>query len=119
MDNPISRRKFLLTSGLAIPGYMATPEFAFGQMQIRSNSGEGMKVGVDADKLYAVKNDGPFAVLEFARKHGFEGVFYRTMLDLSPDLDDGKLKEIKAFADSLGSCTFDSGFRCPVNPYND
>lgn len=66
--------------------------------------------------MYAVKNHGPFAVLDFAKKHDFDGVFYRTMLDLSPELDDGKLNEIKTHADSLG-LYLDSGAGW-VNPYN-
>ena len=96
---------------------MAIPPVSFSPMLHKRNPSEGgMKVGVDADKLYSVKDDGPFAVLDFAKLHGFDGVFYRTMLDLSPDLDDGKLREIKEHADSL-ELYLDSGAGW-VNPYN-
>lgn len=82
---------------------------------VKSN-GAGMKIGVDADKLYNVKGKGPFAVLDFAKENGFEGVFYRTMLELSPTLDEVELREIKAHADSL-ELYLDSGAGW-VNPYN-
>lgn len=117
MDTNISRRKFLSTTSLAMAGFVGTSHIQYLDTNpVKSNRVGGMKVGVDADKLYSVKNDGPFAVLDFVKKHDFDGVFYRTMLDLSPNLDDGKLKEIKAHSDSLG-LYLDSGAGW-VNPYN-
>jgi len=113
----ISRRKFISSASLAIPGLVVASHASFASMDIRKNhANTGMKVGVDADKLYAVKGKGAFAVLDYCKKHGFDGVFYRTMLDLSPTLDDEELKEIKAHADSLG-LYLDSGAGW-VNPYN-
>lgn len=117
MSPKYSRRRFLGTSGQVISGLLISPDITItSSNKNKSNKGSGMKVGVDADKLYDVKNEGPFSVLNFAKEHGFDGVFYRTMLDLSPNLDDGKLKEIKAHADSL-NLYLDSGAGW-VNPYN-
>ena len=117
MYSKYSRRRFLATSGQVASGLMVAPAIPIARSyKYESIQRSGMKVGVDADKLYAVKNDGPFSVLDFAKEHGFDGVFYRTMLDLSPTLDDGKLKEIKAHADSL-KLYLDSGAGW-VNPYN-
>ncbi len=116
-DLSISRRRFISNASLTIPMLMLAPEIAFASMHSpEKHSRSGMLVGVDADKLYAVKDKGAFMVLDYARKHGFDGVFYRTMLDLSPTLDLGELKEIKAHADSLG-LYLDSGAGW-VNPYN-
>ncbi|MFT4265482.1 MAG: hypothetical protein QM572_19030, partial [Nocardioides sp.] len=44
----------------------------------------------------------PVEVLEAARRHGFGGVFFRTILDLSPQLDAGELREIHERAEDLG-----------------
>jgi sugar phosphate isomerase/epimerase len=75
-----------------------------------------VKVGVDAAKIGAVREKGPFAVLDHAKAEGFDGVFYRTMLDLSPTLDAGTLQELRARADEL--CLYiESGIGW-VNPYN-
>ena len=76
----------------------------------------GFKIGLDADKLYDVKDKGTIAVLNYAKHHRFDGVFYRTMLDISPTLDKGELKEFKTHADSLG-LYLDGGIGW-VNPYN-
>ena len=113
----ISRRKFISNASLVVPMLALAPETTLASMlSPDKNFRRGMLVGVDADKLYAVKDKGAFMVLDYAGKHGFDGVFYRTMLDLSPTLDAGELKEIKAHADSLG-LYLDSGAGW-VNPYN-
>ena len=114
----ISRRKFISILSMTVPGYtvVSKPTFALVNNNLNTRKSSGMKVGVDADKLYAVKGKGAFAVLDYTKKHGFDGVFYRTMLDISPTLDDGELKEIKTYADSLG-LYLDSGAGW-VNPYN-
>ena len=76
-----------------------------------------MKVGSDTDKLpFEVKKKGAIAVLDYLKERGFEGAFFRLMLDLSPTLDHGELKEVKAHADSLGFF-LESGIGW-VNPYN-
>lgn len=107
----------MATCSLAASGLVANSNMLYGSaFPISHKRGNGMKVGVDADKLYSVKDKGPFAVLDFVKEHDFDGVFYRTMLDLSPTLDDGMLKEVKAHADSLG-LYLDSGAGW-VNPYN-
>ena len=117
MENNISRRKFISSAGLTIPVYMAISNTSFAAIIKKFKTKDsGMKVGVDEDKLYAVKDKGPFAVLDYVKEQGFDGVFYRTMLDLSPTLDLVKLQEIKAHADSL-DLYLDSGAGW-VNPYN-
>jgi sugar phosphate isomerase/epimerase len=63
-----------------------------------------------------VKKKGAIAVLDYLKERGFEGAFFRLMLDLSPTLDHGELKEVKAHADSLG-LFLESGIGW-VNPYN-
>jgi sugar phosphate isomerase/epimerase len=76
-----------------------------------------MKVGSDTDKLPSeVKKQGAFAVLDYLHARGFDGAFFRLMLDLSPTLDHGELKEVKAHADSLG-LFLEAGIGW-VNPYN-
>jgi sugar phosphate isomerase/epimerase len=76
-----------------------------------------MKVGSDTDKLPSeVKKKGAFAVLDYLKERGFDGAFFRLMLDLSPTLDHGELKEVKAHADSLG-LFLEAGIGW-VNPYN-
>jgi sugar phosphate isomerase/epimerase len=123
--NYISRRKFISSASLTVPLYAVASNtmYALGSNNsyesfngLDNHKSSGMKVGVDADKLYAVKGKGAFTVLDYTKKHGFDGVFYRTMLDLSPTLDEGELKEIKSHADSLG-LYLDSGAGW-VNPYN-
>ncbi|MFC2123584.1 sugar phosphate isomerase/epimerase family protein [Bacteroidota bacterium] len=118
----LSRRKFISATGQlfaisgitsGIPG-LISPVESRPIESIRKKT--GMKVGVDADKLYAVKSNGPIAILDFADKHGFDGVFFRTMLDLSPTLDEHELADIKTHADQLG-LYLDSGAGW-MNPYN-
>jgi hypothetical protein len=77
---------------------------------------KGMRLGSDTDKLNAVKGKGPFAILDYLKAHNFDGAFFRTMLDISPTLDSGQLKEVKAHADSLG-LFLDGGIGW-LNPYN-
>jgi len=117
MKNNIPRRKFISNLSLAIPVYMTYLNSSITIDTNRTkNKNAGMKVGVDEDKLYAVKNKGPFAVLDYVKEKGFDGVFYRTMIDLSPTLDLVELQEIKSHAESL-DLYLDSGAGW-VNPYN-
>jgi len=74
-----------------------------------------MRVGSDVDKL-AIKRKGPAAVLDYLHGQEFDGAFFRLMLDLSPTLDSGELKDIKAHANSLGMF-LDAGVGW-MNPYN-
>lgn len=74
-----------------------------------------MRVGSDVDKL-AIKDKGPIAVLDYLKGQGFDGAFFRLMLDLSSTLDGVELKEIKSHANSLGMF-LDAGVGW-MNPYN-
>src|SRR5437870_1665936 len=61
-----------------------------------------MRVGVDGRKISRAQAYGPLKSFEHAREPGLEGLFFRTVLEMSPTLDHGELREIKAHADSLG-----------------
>jgi sugar phosphate isomerase/epimerase len=61
-----------------------------------------MRIGVDGRKLPQAATHGPLRSLAYARELGMEGVFFRTVLEMSPTLDPGELREIKAHADTLG-----------------
>jgi sugar phosphate isomerase/epimerase len=75
-----------------------------------------MKVGVDGNHTVGYKTRGVLKTLDFAKEHGLEGIFIKTVLELSPTLDEGELKEIKSHADALG-LYLDCGVG-RVNPYN-
>jgi len=71
-----------------------------------------MRVGSDTDKLpRRVKERGAFAILDYLKAQGFEGAFFRLMLELSPTLDLGELREIRAHAEALGRFESSTGFR--------
>jgi sugar phosphate isomerase/epimerase len=74
-----------------------------------------MPVGVDGSKLPAGVSGGPIAALDQARQLGLDGVFFRSVLDLSPTLDVGILRELRAHADHLG-LYMQMGL-AKVNPY--
>ncbi len=61
-----------------------------------------MRVGVDGKTISGLAQPGPGALLVHAHQHGLEGVFFRSILDLSPTLDPGELREVRAQADALG-----------------
>lgn len=113
-----TRREFLKTSSLATSCIILTSPTPYILVKNTETTKKksGFKIGLDADKLYDVKNKGTIAVLNYTKHHGFDGVFYRTMLDMSPTLDKVELKEFKAHADSLG-LYLDGGIGW-VNPYN-
>jgi sugar phosphate isomerase/epimerase len=74
-----------------------------------------MRVGVDGRKIPRATEYGPFKSFDHAQEMGLEGLFFRTVLEMSPTLDHGELREIKAHADSLGMYV-ESGLG-KVNPY--
>src|SRR5215204_7698827 len=74
-----------------------------------------MRVGVDGRKIPQAKERGPLRSLDHAHELGMEGIFFRTVLDMSPSLDHGELREIRAHADELG-LYMESGLS-KVNPY--
>ncbi|MBY5324579.1 MULTISPECIES: sugar phosphate isomerase/epimerase family protein [Rhizobium] len=74
-----------------------------------------MKLGIDSIKLPEAKKRGPLASLDHVKELGLAGIFFSTALDMSPDLDSGLLREIRAKADDLG-LYLESGIG-KINPY--
>ena len=74
-----------------------------------------MRVGVDGRKIPEAVERGPIRSFDHARELGLEGLFFRTVLEMSPTLDYGELREIREHADELGMyCETGLG---KVNPY--
>ncbi|NUP74861.1 MAG: sugar phosphate isomerase/epimerase, partial [Sinomonas sp.] len=46
-----------------------------------------MKVGVDGRKIPGAAQHTPFEILDHAKALGMEGVYFRTVLDITPTLD--------------------------------
>ncbi|MFW8588074.1 sugar phosphate isomerase/epimerase family protein [Rhizobium beringeri] len=74
-----------------------------------------MKLGIDSIKLPEAKKRGPLASLDHVKELRLAGIFFSTALDMSPDLDSGLLREIRAKADDLG-LYLESGIG-KINPY--
>jgi sugar phosphate isomerase/epimerase len=74
-----------------------------------------MRIGVDGRKLPQARERGPLGSLDFTHTLGLDGVFFRTVLDMSPTLDLGELREIRSHADGLG-LYLEAGLG-KVNPY--
>jgi len=74
-----------------------------------------MRVGVDGRKIPRATEYGPIKSFDHAKQLGMEGLFFRTVLEMSPTLDHGALREIKCHADELGMYV-ESGLG-KVNPY--
>jgi sugar phosphate isomerase/epimerase len=74
-----------------------------------------MRVGVDGRKIPQAAERGPIKSFDHAHEMGVEGLFFRTVLEMSPTLDHGELREIRAHADSLGMY-LETGLG-KVNPY--
>ncbi|MEZ0075396.1 sugar phosphate isomerase/epimerase family protein [Planotetraspora sp. GP83] len=60
-----------------------------------------MRVGIEGTHIFDARQEGAIPVLDRARDLELEGVFFKSVLDLSPTLDRGELEEVKAHADSL------------------
>jgi sugar phosphate isomerase/epimerase len=74
-----------------------------------------MRVGVDVRKIPGATQRGALLSLDHAVELGMDGVFFRTVLEMSPTLDPGELREIRAHADHLG-LYLETGLG-KVNPY--
>ncbi|WP_064712384.1 sugar phosphate isomerase/epimerase family protein [Rhizobium bangladeshense] len=74
-----------------------------------------MKLGIDAQKLPEFLKRGPLASLDHVKELGLGGLFFPTVLDMSPTLDQGALRDIRAKADELG-LYIESGVG-KINPY--
>ena len=75
-----------------------------------------MKLGIDGQKLPEVKKRGPLKSLDHVKELGLQGIFFSTVLDMSPKLDAGALTDIRAKADDLG-LYLESGLG-KINPYS-
>ena len=60
-----------------------------------------MRLGVDGSKIPEAVKRGPIGSLEHGKEIGMSGLFFRTILDMSPTLDRGELKAIREKADEL------------------
>jgi sugar phosphate isomerase/epimerase len=74
-----------------------------------------VRIGIDGRKIPEAAARGPIGTLEHASELGMQGVFFRTVLDMSPELDGGLLGDVRARADDLGMY-LESGLG-KVNPY--
>lgn len=74
-----------------------------------------MRIGVDGRKIPEAAKRGPLDSLDHAKGFGMAGLFYRTVLDMSPTLDRGALRAIRQRADDLGMY-IETGLG-KVNPY--
>ena len=74
-----------------------------------------MRIGVDGLKIPESAKRGPLGSLEHGHEIGMEGLFFRTVLQMSPTLDKGELGAIREKADQLGMY-IETGLG-KVNPY--
>jgi sugar phosphate isomerase/epimerase len=74
-----------------------------------------MKIGIDGRKIPEAAKRGPVSSLDHGKSLGMAGLFYRTVLDMSPTLDRGELRAIRSHADELGMYV-ETGLG-KVNPY--
>jgi|GEM_PF-284956 len=74
-----------------------------------------VRVGVDGKKIPESAKRGPLATVSHAHELGMDGLFFRTVLDMSPTLDPGELREIRQRADEL-DLYLETGLG-KVNPY--
>lgn len=74
-----------------------------------------MKVGVDGRKLPGAGERSAVASLRRAHEIGMQGIFFRTLLDVTPTLDRGVLRELRQEADRL-DMYLEVGL-AKVNPY--
>lgn len=74
-----------------------------------------MKLGIDWQKLPEAMKRGPLASLDHVKALGLAGIFFPTVLDISPSLDLGLLRDIRAKADALG-LYIEAGLG-KINPY--
>ncbi|MEK0097957.1 TIM barrel protein [Streptomyces sp. A475] len=74
-----------------------------------------MKIGIDGRKIPGAAEHTPLEILDHAERLGMEGVYFRTVLDITPTLDRGVLREVRQHADELG-LYLQMGL-AKVNPY--
>lgn len=81
----------------------------------RTAARTAVRIGVDGRKIPEAAARGPVGTLEHAAELGLDGVFFRTVLDMSPTLDPGLLAAVRERADALG-LYLEAGLG-KVNPY--
>src|SRR3954471_15619826 len=74
-----------------------------------------MRIGIDGRKIPGAVARGPVENVRYAHELGMDGIFFRTVLDMTATLDAGVLREVRACADDLG-LYLESGLG-KVNPY--
>ncbi|MCZ7929154.1 sugar phosphate isomerase/epimerase family protein [Agrobacterium pusense] len=74
-----------------------------------------MRLGIDSQKLPEFVKRGSLASLDLVKELGLAGLFFPTVLDMSPTLDKGVLRDIREKADELG-LYLESGVG-KINPY--
>jgi len=74
-----------------------------------------IRVGVDGKKIPEAAKRGPLATIGHAHELGMDGLFFRSVLDMSPTLDPGVLRELRQRADDL-DLYLETGLG-KVNPY--
>ncbi|MFT4264255.1 MAG: TIM barrel protein [Nocardioides sp.] len=74
-----------------------------------------MLVGIDGRKVPGAAGLGPSELLRVVKDRGLDGVLFRTVFDIAPDLAPGALEEVRAEADALG-LYLESGLG-NLNPY--
>ncbi|MEN0119078.1 MAG: sugar phosphate isomerase/epimerase family protein [Agrobacterium cavarae] len=74
-----------------------------------------MRLGIDSQKLPEFVKRGPLASLDLVKELGLAGLFFPIVLDMSPTLDKGALRDIREKADELG-LYLESGVG-KINPY--
>ena len=74
-----------------------------------------MRLGVDGKKIPEAAKRGPIASYDHAYELGMDGLFFRTVLEMSPTLDAGYLRDVRAKADEL-DMYLETGLG-KVNPY--
>ncbi|MEU6663154.1 sugar phosphate isomerase/epimerase family protein [Streptomyces sp. NPDC046821] len=61
-----------------------------------------MRIGIDGLKMPESAKRGPIGTLAHAKENGLEGVFFRSVLGISPTLDPAELRNARDRADDLG-----------------
>lgn len=74
-----------------------------------------MRLGSDAQKYPGRESMTPAGIIDSAAGEGLHGIFFRTMLTMSPALDPGELRDLRDRAESYGMY-LESGLG-KVNPY--
>ncbi|HKT56813.1 MAG TPA: sugar phosphate isomerase/epimerase family protein [Microbacterium sp.] len=80
-----------------------------------TTSAHRIRVGVDGKKIPESAKRGPLATIDHAQELGMDGLFFRSVLDMSPTLDAGALRALRQRADEL-DLYLETGLG-KVNPY--